>query len=197
MKPLLRNALIVAALAVAGAAAYTAGRLLAPAAEPVGTELTNPIDMTGIELQGIGGQQVRLGDYAGDVTAVFFGYTRCPDVCPLTMARLADAYRDLGEPDGLNVVMVTVDPGFDTPEITNAYAQVFHEDFTGLSGSNQQIATAAAAFYVGFNDIGTEVIHTDAVMLLDRQGRFRMLYSTDRLPYLMGDLKNILASSDW
>jgi len=195
----LRTVLIVAGLALAGFAAYTAGRLLAPPPEPVGTALSDPIDVSGLQLQAVGNREVTLGDYSNSnkVTAVFFGYTRCPDVCPLTMARIADTYRTLGEPDGLSVVMVTVDPGFDTPEVTQEYASVFHEDFIGLSGSNQQIAEAAAAFYVGFNDIGTEVVHTDALMLLDSQGRFRMLYTTDRLSALTGDLQTILASSDW
>lgn len=197
MNPALRTALIILALAAAGLAAYTGGLLLAPKPEPVGTALTDPIDVSHLELVAAGGHQVTLGEFSEGVTALFFGFTRCPDVCPLTMARLADAYRELGEPDDLNVVMVTVDPGFDTPEVTQEYASVFHSDFIGLSGSNQQIASAAAAFYVGFNDIGIEVVHTDAVMLVDRQGRFRMLYSTDRLPHLTGDLRTILASNDW
>lgn len=197
MNPALRTALIVIGLVAAGVAAYSGGRLLAPKPEPVGTSLSNPIDVSGLELVAVGERPVSLGDYSDNVTAVFFGYTRCPDVCPLTMSRLADTYRDLGEPSGLSVVMITVDPGFDTAEVTNNYAQVFHEDFIGLSGSNQQIAEAAAAFYVGYNDIGTEVVHTDAVMLLDRRGQFRMLYTTDRLPALTGDLHTILAASDW
>lgn len=191
-------ALIAVGVAAASVAAYTAGLLLAPKGEAAGTELTNPIDVSDLTLRSPGGMPVSLGDYSDTVTAVFFGYTRCPDVCPLTMARLADAYRELGEPaDRLSVVMVTIDPGHDTPEITDEYARVFHEDFQGLSGSNQQIADAAAAFYVGYNDTTTEVVHTDAVMLVDRQGRFRMLYTTDRLQYFTSDLQQILASADW
>lgn len=197
MNPTIRIILIAVALLAAGIAAYTGGLLLAPKAELAGTELTDPIDVSGLSLQAAGNRDVTLADYAGGITAVFFGYTRCPDVCPITMSRLADAYRDLGEPDNLKVVMVTVDPGYDTPEITDNYAKVFHPDFEGLGGSNQQVAEAAATFYVGYNDIGSDVIHTDAVMLLDSQGRFRMLYSTDRLPSLTGDLASILASSDW
>lgn len=197
MNPILRIALIVVGLAAAGVAAYTGGLLLAPKPEPVGTPLDNPIDVTHLEFEGADGSEVTLADFDGNVTALFFGYTRCPDVCPLTMARLADTYRDLGEPDDLNVVMVTIDPAFDTPTVTQDYAAVFHEKFVGLGGSNEQIAQAAAAFYVAYNDIGTEVVHTDAVMLLDRSGNFRMLYTTSRLPNLTGDLQGILASSDW
>lgn len=185
-------------LAAAGVAAYSIGLLLAPEAEPAGTTLTNPIAVGDLSFRAPGNTPVSLADFSDTVTAVFFGYTRCPDVCPLTMARLADAYRDLGEPaDRLKVVMVTVDPGFDTPEITDEYARVFHDDFVGLSGSNQQIADAAATFYVGYNDHADEVVHTDAVMLVDRHGQFRMLYTADRLQYLTADLEDILASSDW
>ena len=193
----LRTALIALALLAAGLAAYTGGMLLAPKPELAGTALTDPIDVAGLELEAAGGEQVQLGDYAGGVTAVFFGYTRCPDVCPITMARLADAYRELGEPENLNVVMITVDPGFDTPEVVADYAGNFHPDFIGLGGSNQQVAEAAAAFYVGFNDIGQDVIHTDAVMLMDSQGEFRMVYATDKLMDLGTDLGRILASNDW
>lgn len=197
MNPIVRIALIVVGLAAAGVAAYSGGRLLAPQPEPVGAPLDNPIDVTGLNFEAADGTEVTLADFDGGVTALFFGYTRCPDVCPLTMARLADTYRDLGEPDDFNVVMVTIDPGFDTPAITQDYASVFHEDFIGLGGSNEQIADAAAAFYVAYNDIGTEVVHTDAVMLLDRSGHFRMLYTTSRLPSLTGDLQGILASNNW
>ncbi|HLR47301.1 MAG TPA: SCO family protein [Deinococcales bacterium] len=198
MKLPLRVALIVIGLAAAGVAAYTGGLLLAPDKEAAGTLLTNPIDVGDLTLRAPGNRQVSLGDFDDTVTAVFFGYTRCPDVCPITMARLADAYRELGEPtDRLNVLMVTIDPGHDTPELTDEYARNFHEDFEGVSGSNEEIADAAAAFYVGYNDTATEVVHTDAVMLVDRSGKFRMLYTTDRLQYFTSDLQDILASSDW
>ncbi len=181
------------ALAAAGFAAYSLGVILRPAPELHGTQLSDPIDVGHLELVAADGQTVRLGDFGG-ITAVFFGYTRCPDICPMTMALLAEAYEDLGAPDGLNVVMITVDPGFDTPGMTHAYASGFHGDFTGLSGSNLQVAAAAGAFYVGYNDTHDGMIHTDALMLVDESGRFRMVYTADSVPAVAPDLRRILAS---
>jgi protein SCO1/2 len=189
--------LIAVGLIAAGVFAYSLGRVLGPAAEPIGTALQNPIEVGGVALQASGGRQVTLADYDDAVLAVFFGFTRCPDECPLTMARLADAYVELGEPAGLQVIMVTVDPGFDTPELTQSYVEMFHPDFVGLGGSNEQIAEAAAKFFVGYNDSKQGVIHTDTVMLVDRQGRFRQFYSADRLPGFTADLQAILAARDW
>ncbi len=191
-KPVLYS-LMAIALAAAGFAAYSLGVILRPAPDLQGTELSDPIDVGHLELVSADGHTVTLGDFGG-VTAVFFGYTRCPDICPMTMALLADAYEDLGAPEGLTVVMVTVDPGFDTPEQTHAYATGFHEDFIGLSGSNQQVAAAAGAFYVGYNDTHAGMIHTDALMLVDEAGRFRMVYTSDSVPGVAPDLRRILAS---
>src|SRR5690606_41484390 len=77
------------------------------------------------------------GDLEGDGALVFFGFTRCPDVCPLTMAQLSSAYGAVGEPEDLKVVMVTVDPEHDTPEVVGAYVERFHPAFVGLTGTNQ------------------------------------------------------------
>jgi protein SCO1/2 len=189
--------LIAIGLLAAGVAAFSLGRVLSPAPAPVGTVLQNPIAVSDVALLAEGDRQVTLADYDDSILAVFFGFTRCPDECPLTMARLADAYRDLGEPAGLRVMMVTVDPGFDTPEMVQAYAAGFHPDFVGLGGSNEQIAAAAAKFFVGYNDSKQGVIHTDTVMLVDRQGRFRQFYSADRLPGFTADLRAILAARNW
>lgn len=87
------------------------------------------------------------GDFDG-LTAVFFGYTHCPDVCPVTMASLA-AVRNRLEPDmarRLQVVLVTVDPARDTPERMGAYLARFDTTFIGLTGTEEEIREAAAAW---------------------------------------------------
>ena len=67
-----------------------------------GTELTSPVQISGLQLVDQRGQMVNLAnDFGGKVTLVFFGYTRCPDICPLTMARLAQAYEGLADRSGL------------------------------------------------------------------------------------------------
>ena len=189
--------LIALGLIALGVAAFSLGRMLAPAAEPVGTVLQNPINVAEVALRTADDRQVTLADYADSLLVVFFGFTRCPDECPLTMARLADAHLELGEPEEVQVLMITVDPGFDTPELTQADAEAYHPSFIGLGGSNEQIAQAAAKFFVGYNDSRQGVIHTDTVMLVDRQSNFRQFYTADKLPGLRADLKDILAQRDW
>lgn len=170
-----------------GYGAYTLGRL-ASKPELGGTVLQNPVDVRGVSLTGAAGKPVAFDDFQNQLTLVFFGYTRCPDVCPVTLARLAKMYRDLGEPSDLQVVMVTVDPGNDTPELTQRYATSFHPDFVGLGGSNAQVATAARTFFVGYGAGDKPVAHTDAVLLVDPEGHLRAVYGQDNLEALPRDM---------
>ncbi len=164
-----------------------------PAPAVAGTELQNPTTIDGLMLVDHTGAEVDLAaDFRGDVTLVFFGYTRCPDVCPLTMARLARAYDELERPDGLRVVMVTVDPGHDTPEVLGSYVQGFNDAFVGLTGSNNQVAEAARAFFVGFAGQAPTVAHTDMVAVLDRQGQMRYLYGQEAVISIAEDLPGLL-----
>jgi protein SCO1/2 len=187
----------VVTLVLAGIAAYTLGVALRPPPELAGTALQNPPSMVDLVLVRGDGAEMRLGDALdGTTTLVFFGFMRCPDVCPFTMARLATLYEDMGRPAGLNVAMITVDPEHDAPALLQTYVRGFHEDFIAFSGSNAQIATAARAFFVGYAGIGTETFtHTDVVAVLDRRGALRYVYSQQNLPRLPVDLPAILAQS--
>jgi len=113
-------------------------------------------------------------------------------VCPLTMARLARAYELAGQPGDLDVVMVTVDPGFDTPEVLREYLGRFHPAFLGLTGTNSQVAAAAKAFFVGFVEGGGSVAHTDVVGVVDRRGYLRYIYGQDAVPRLGDDIPELL-----
>lgn len=167
--------------------------VLRPTKPMAGTELLNPVPVSGLSLVNQSGQPVSLAeDFGGNVTLVFFGYTRCPDVCPLTMARLAQAYQQLDRTDGLQVVMVSVDPGHDTPEVLGEYVHRFHPDFIGLTGNNTQVAEAAKAFYVGFAGQAPEVAHTDMVIVLDRSGNMRYMYGTEAVINIGEDLPELL-----
>ena len=190
----LRLALAALLLGLAGVAAYVLGTRLAPGPELVGTALQNPPVVGGAPLVDPSGREVTLSQAAdgATVTLVFFGFTRCPDVCPITMARLAKVYRDLDEPDDVRVIMITVDPEHDTPEIVGRYAANFHPAFVGLSGSNSQVAVAARSFYVGYADVGSgQFTHTDVVAVVDRQGRLRYVYGSDKVPRLEVDLARL------
>lgn len=191
----LRRVLSAVLLVAAGVGAYALGTLLRPAPELQGTALQNPPVVGDVELVHAGRGAVTLREAADDaaVTLVFFGFTQCPDVCPITMARLAKIYADLGEPEDVRVVMVTVDPETDTPEVIARYAAGFHPDFVGLGGSNPQIAVAARAFYVGYASIGDgQFTHSEAVAVVDREGRMRYVYGSDRVLRLEADLPELL-----
>ena len=123
---------------------------------------------------------------------MFFGFTTCPDVCPLTLGRLAQTYRDLGEPEAVQVVMVSVDPGTDTPARTQRYVAGFHASFTGLTGSTADTARAARAFFVGYRQLDRSVGHTDTVALLDPEGRMRFVYTQDKVARIGDDLQQLL-----
>ena len=151
-----------------------------------------------IELTNGDGERVKLSDYQGDVLLVFFGFTNCPDVCPMTMARLAKMYEDLGEPEDVQVAMITVDPAHDTPEVLESYVSAFHPDFAALSGSQEDIANAAKTFFIGYRGIeDKQFIHTDTVAVLDREGRMRLVYGQDKVKHIEDDLETVLAQRDW
>ena len=198
-------ALIAVFIVAAGVAAFSLGRLLraragssqitqtlGPAAEGVsGTRLSSPTDLSQVSLTDAEGQTVRMGDFE-KTTLVFFGFTNCPDVCPLTLSRLARLYENSSETDSVNVVMITVDPD-DTPEVTHAYASGFHPDFVGLSGSNNQLAEAIKAFYIGARELPDGLYsHPDAVIVLDAEGRMRYVYSGASVGALEQDLPKLL-----
>jgi protein SCO1 len=190
----LRLAALAVLLVLAGAGAYTLGTRLAPAPELAGTALQNPPLVGEAVLIDPEGREVTLVEVGGGarVTLVFFGFTRCPDVCPITLARLAKVYRDLGEPDDVQVVMITVDPEHDTPDVVGRYAAAFHPSFVGLSGSNAQVAVAARSFYVGYADVGGgQFTHTEVVAVVDRDGRLRYVYGNDKVPRLETDLERL------
>lgn len=190
----LRTTLIAAALLLAAVGAYALGLLLRPAPELAGTRIEQPPELGDVTLVNEARGETSLAEIADEgVTLVFFGYTRCPDVCPTTMARLAQAYRDLGEPAELRVVMATVDPEHDDPATLERYVDGFHPDFVGLSGSSSQVAAAAKRFFVGFHAAGPQVAHTDAVAVLDDEARMRLVYTAGSLRGLVEDLPRLLA----
>jgi len=199
----LRRALLLAA-AVAAAAAFTACDGVLPGA---GKPAFKAIDITGAEyarelsLTDPDGQPRSLADYKGKVVVVFFGFTQCPDVCPSTMAELAEVKRSLGA-DGARVqgIFVTIDPARDTAELLKAYVANFGPDIIGLRGTPEQTKAAAKEFKVFFNkvpgktDTSYTMDHTAGSYVLDAKGRVRLFtrYGTGAQA-LADDLKILLA----
>jgi len=120
-----------------------------------------------------------LADFRGKVVAVFFGYAQCPDVCPTTLADLAQTMRLLGkDADRVQVLFITVDPERDTPEVLAQYVPAFHPSFLGLYGDAQATAQAAKAVYVAYNKretaSGYNMDHSVGTYLADPTGKVRL-----------------------
>ncbi len=95
------------------------------------------------------GQPITLADFRGKVVVMFFGYTHCPQVCPTTLADLAQVMRLLGkDADRVQVLFVTLDPERDTRDLLAKYPPAFYPTFKGLSGDSVATAQAAQAFGV-------------------------------------------------
>ena len=122
-----------------------------------------------------------LADYRGKVVMLFFGYTNCPDACPTTLARMAQAVDRLGA-DGQRVqgLFVTVDPARDTPAILAQYVPSFHRGFVGLSADAATTATTAREFKVFYEAQKPDahgfytVDHQSGIFVFDARGRLRV-----------------------
>lgn len=164
-------------LALAAVGAIIAGAFVTLAAlrpEPVEFDAT---DVTGVawghdfQLLDQNGSPRGLADFRGKAVALYFGYTRCPDVCPLTLATLAQAVRLLGA-DGARIqgLFVTVDPKHDSPRVLAKYVRSFHEDFLPLRGDRAATLRATSEFKV---EAGEH--HSIPVFLFDPDGRLRLI----------------------
>ena len=143
-------------------------------------------------LTGDNGKSRELADFRGKVVALYFGYTRCPDVCPITMAMLGQAVRLLGN-DGARVqgLFVTVDAKHDTPRKLAKYVRSFHEDFLGLYGDAAALARTTAEFKV---EAGEH--HSIPVFLFDPDGRLRLVVHPDAsADAIAQDVRLLLAHS--
>lgn len=189
-----RNLILALLLLAAVGAAWA----LWPRPRPLelsGTVLKNPRPAPEFRLESASGP-VTLADFRGKVVLVFFGYAHCPDVCPLTLNHLAHIYRELGEPEQLQVLAISIDPERDTPEAMDRYAKMFHPSFVGLSGPPKAIAKVAAGFFVYVrSDASGYIDHTSTVTLIDPEGRIRVLYGQQLVEdetAMLRDLRAIL-----
>ena len=129
------------------------------------------------------GKPRTLADFRGKAVALFFGYTHCPDVCPTTLADLAQVMNLLGkDADRLQVLFITIDPERDRAEMLAKYVPAFHSSFLGLYGDAEATAKAAKAFYIGYEKrptaSGYNMDHSTGTFLIDPQGKVRL-----RAPY--------------
>ncbi len=147
------------------------------------------------------GERVELSQYEGKVIVLYFGYTYCPDVCPTTLNRVDDALDLLGDKaDDVQVIMVSVDPERDTPDVLRRYLPAFDESFLGLTGTRDEVARLATVYGVYFEKTevdsaaGYLVDHTATLMVIDKAGYLKLVLPfdvaaediADDLSYLIG-----------
>lgn len=135
-------------------------------------------------LQDAQGHTHSASDYRGKILLVSFGYTRCPDACPTTLARLAKVQEKLGAiANKVNVVFVTIDPERDSAELLNTYVHAFNPRFDGLRGSDAQTDEAASAFHADYRIVrhGSDILveHTVDTFLVDPEGHIRLVFPYD------------------
>jgi protein SCO1 len=145
------------------------------------------IDVTGadyakdFELTDHNGQLRHLADFKGKIVVMFFGYTQCPDVCPTTMAELAEVKKLLGKDgDRLQGLFVTVDPARDTPEVLKAYMANFDPTFLALYTTPDKLAELAKDYKVYYKKVDGStptsytMDHSAGSYVYDTQGQLRL-----------------------
>jgi protein SCO1/2 len=136
-------------------------------------------------LTGGDGKPFSSASLAGKPFAIFFGFTRCPDTCPTTLARLTRLRKELPQGDSsLAIVFVTVDPERDTAAEVGRYSELFASPVIGLTGTPAAIGQVKKEFSVYSKKVPTSggdytVDHTATVFLMDSQGRFVTSISPD------------------
>ena len=153
-----------------------------------------------IPLNDTQGRPFALSQARGKVVLVFFGYTHCPDECPLTMAKLKQVKASLGTAaDQVEVVFITIDPSRDTPGVLQAYLSKFDPSFVGLTGPLSALEPVWQAYGVYQQAGGLTgqnsytVAHSTQVYVIDQSGRLRLTYSTDaRAADIEQDLQHLL-----
>lgn len=139
------------------------------------------------------GEAFTKADLEGRWTLIFFGFTSCPDICPLTMAhlsRFSEMLEGTGLEEDTQVVMVSVDPQRDTPEKLEQYVHYFNEDFIGATGEYIEIFNLTRQLNVAFGYLPGEdgeylVTHSGEVILINPEGHFHGFFKAPQDPARM------------
>ncbi|RDS86747.1 SCO family protein [Dyella psychrodurans] len=150
------------------------------------------------------GKTVTAADYRGKVTLLYFGYTHCPDVCPLTLAHLHVVMQQLGKlSDGVRILFVSVDPTRDTPAVLHGYVSAFDPHAVGLTGSPSDVEALTKRYRAAFTrepgkaDGSYDVSHSSGIYIFDGNGKARLLATpADTQDKLVHDLHLLLSPGD-
>lgn len=193
MSPRLLRLALGSVTGLLAALLYLGGRGTGPdATDPFGGQdpfLADPIPAPALDLVDVDGRSVSLTDFEGRVVALFFGYTQCPDVCPITLAQLARLDEELDPDDELQLVFVSLDPGRDTPAELRRFSARLHPELVALTGPVDVLRPQVLEFGIGFiyrpraggpadsvlpqATLGDDYLvdHTARTFVIDREGR--------------------------
>jgi protein SCO1/2 len=184
-----RHPLRPAFLALASAAALAGLALVAAACERddhnySGVVAEPPAQAADVVLTGADGQVFRLSDLEGKWVMLFFGYTHCPDICPLTLAHVGRVLRELGPAaEDVRMVFVSVDPERDEPERLRKFASTFGPQILGVTGTRSEIDAAVKAYGARYeidkasakeSAAGYTVNHSGNIYVIDPEQRLRL-----------------------
>jgi protein SCO1/2 len=160
------------------------------------------------ELTDQNNNKVSLSDFKGRLVIISWGFTNCPDICPLILSRLSNVMKELGDlSDKVQVLFITIDPERDTPGRLKSYIPSFDKSFIGLTGTPEEIKEVVKdynAFFIkhpevyGRGEFDTwdsyQMSHTTNIYLIDKYGRLLFYYPYDKLnPHnISEDIKKIL-----
>ena len=208
MKNRLLPLLLLAPLLLAGCGdKSTTGAAASATASAPAAKFDNP-DITGaayahdFTLVDHTGKPRTLADFKGKVVVMFFGYTQCPDVCPTTMAEMAQVLKELGlQADQVQVLFVTLDPERDTQALLAEYVPAFDKRFLGLRGDLAATAKVAKDFKVYYAKVegktpgSYSMDHTAGSYVFDKTGKVRVfLRNGQGTAGTVHDLKILLSS---
>ncbi len=152
-------------------------------AEYRGVVIDPPVVAADFSLPDQNGGTFRLSEQRGKIVLIFFGYTHCPDICPITLSEFKRIKAALGkQAEQLVFVFITVDPERDTPQRLREYLLNFDPAFVGLSGSAEDLEQVYRAYgvYRQKQEVGSAggylVDHSTRIYLIDAQGNWRLNY---------------------
>ena len=173
-----------------------------PAPHWYGQDITGLMPNLQFQLRGVDGQPVTAANVDGKAVMLFFGYTSCPDVCPATLSRLAQAKAALPAElqQQLMILFVSVDPGRDTPAKLKQYTDFFGDGIRGLTGSKQELDEITIRYRTSYSygpvdAKGNYVVsHGSGIYGFDRHGKIHLLVMGDDLPLsqLTADMKQLV-----
>jgi protein SCO1/2 len=190
--------LLVAFAAIGAAALYFVPQEQTHAPEatagPVKASFGGPFTLVGGDGKSISSQAL-----AGKPYAMYFGFTRCGDVCPTTLSRLVKLRREAANDQAMHIVFVTIDPKNDGPREVGQYTTLFNAPIIGLTGSQAQIDQVKRQYGIFAQPsshpmAGVEMEHTATVLLFDRSGQFAGTISADEPdPDAVAKIKKLVA----